>query len=71
MSRLRTSALSKRWFDVVIVSCELGVAKPSLKIYEATVAQMGPYARWTSSSSSQSTPRLTSCAPNLTTTVAH
>lgn len=47
MSRLRTERPLERWFDVVIVSCELGVAKPSLEIYEATLARMGTQAHET------------------------
>jgi putative hydrolase of the HAD superfamily len=47
MSRLRTQRPLERWFDVVIVSCELGVAKPSLEIYEATLARMGTQAHET------------------------
>lgn len=47
MSQLRAQRPLDRWFDVVIVSCELGVAKPSPEIYEATLARMGTQAHET------------------------
>lgn len=41
MARVRADRPLERWFDVVVVSCELGVVKPSSRIYQACLTRLG------------------------------
>lgn len=41
MARVRADRPLERWFDVVVVSCELGVVKPSSRIYQVCLTRLG------------------------------
>ncbi len=41
MARVRADRALDSWFDVVIVSCEVGLAKPDPRIYELCLARLG------------------------------
>src|SRR5262245_17436840 len=41
MARIRAERRLERWFDVVVVSCEVGAAKPDPAIFELCLAQLG------------------------------
>lgn len=41
IGRLRAGRPLERWFEVVVVSCELGVIKPSPAIYETCLERLG------------------------------
>lgn len=46
IARIRAGRDLARWFDVVVVSCEVGVCKPEPEIYRACVERLGvPAAR--------------------------
>jgi putative hydrolase of the HAD superfamily len=46
VSRLRSARPLEPWFDVVVVSCEVGCSKPDPEIYRLTVERLGvPAAR--------------------------
>ena len=38
---LRARRRLEEWFDVVIVSCEVGVCKPDLRIYQLCLSRLG------------------------------
>jgi len=40
MSRIRAERPLERWFDVVVVSCEVGVAKPDPAIYKMCLSRL-------------------------------
>ena len=40
MARIRADRPLEAWFDVVLVSCEVGLAKPDPAIYELAVARL-------------------------------
>jgi len=41
MARIRAERHLERWFDVVVVSCEVGAAKPNPVIFEMCLSQLG------------------------------
>ena len=41
MTRIRADRALEAWFDVVVVSCEVGVAKPDSMIYEICLSRLG------------------------------
>jgi putative hydrolase of the HAD superfamily len=41
MARIRAEHPLERWFDVVVVSCEVGVAKPDPVIFQMCLSQLG------------------------------
>jgi putative hydrolase of the HAD superfamily len=41
MARIRTDRPLDRWFDAVVVSCELGVVKPGPEIFQICLERMG------------------------------
>ena len=41
MARIRAERPLERWFDVVVVSCEVGFAKPDPRIYERCLSRLG------------------------------
>jgi putative hydrolase of the HAD superfamily len=41
MARIRAERPLERWFDVVVVSCEVGVAKPDPLIYQICLLRLG------------------------------
>jgi len=41
MARIRADRHLERWFDVVLVSCEVGVAKPDRMIFQMCLSQLG------------------------------
>jgi len=41
MARIRADRPLETWFDVVVVSCEVGVAKPDPAIYELCLSRLG------------------------------
>jgi putative hydrolase of the HAD superfamily len=41
MARIRADRRLERWFDVVVVSCEVGASKPDPAIFEMCLAQLG------------------------------
>lgn len=41
MARIRAERQLERWFDVVIVSCEVGAAKPDPVIFETCLSRLG------------------------------
>jgi len=41
MARIGADRRLERWFDVVIVSCEVGAAKPDPAIFEMCLSQLG------------------------------
>lgn len=41
MTRIRAQRHLERWFDVVVVSCEVGAAKPDPAIFEICLSQLG------------------------------
>jgi putative hydrolase of the HAD superfamily len=41
MARIRADRHLERWFDVVLVSCEVGVAKPDRTIFQMCLSQLG------------------------------
>src|SRR6266849_1879717 len=41
MARIRAERPLERWFDVVVVSCEVGVAKPDPLIYKICLSRLG------------------------------
>jgi len=41
MARIRADRQLERWFDVVIVSCEVGVAKPDPVIFQMCLTRLG------------------------------
>ena len=41
MARIRAERPLESWFDVTIVSCEVGVAKPDPRIYRICIARLG------------------------------
>src|SRR5689334_3821698 len=41
MARIRAERHLQRWFDVVLVSCEVGVAKPHRMIFQMCLSQLG------------------------------
>lgn len=41
MARIRAERPLERWFDVVVVSCEVGVAKPDPGIYKMCLSRLG------------------------------
>jgi putative hydrolase of the HAD superfamily len=41
MARIRAERPLERWFDVVVVSCEVGVAKPDPRIYQICLSRLG------------------------------
>jgi putative hydrolase of the HAD superfamily len=41
MARIRTDRPLERWFDVVIASCEVGVAKPDSLIFRMCLSRLG------------------------------
>jgi len=41
MARIRAERHLERWFDVVVVSCEVGAAKPAPVIFEMCLSQLG------------------------------
>src|SRR5262249_45216484 len=41
MARIRAERHLERWFDVVVVSCEVGAAKPEPAIFERCLSQLG------------------------------
>jgi HAD superfamily hydrolase (TIGR01509 family) len=40
MARIRTDRPLEGWFDVVLVSCEVGVAKPDRMIFQMCLSQL-------------------------------
>ena len=41
MARLRAERALDQWFDVVVVSCEVGLAKPDRRIFELCLSRLG------------------------------
>ena len=41
MERIRTDRPLERWFDAIVVSCELGVVKPDAAIYNICLERLG------------------------------
>ena len=41
MARIRTDRPLERWFDTVVVSCELGVVKPGAEIFQICLERLG------------------------------
>ena len=41
MARIRSERALDSWFDVVVVSCEIGCAKPDPRIYEICLSRLG------------------------------
>ena len=41
MARIRAERPLERWFDVVVVSCEVGVAKPDPEIFRICLSRLG------------------------------
>ena len=41
MARIRMDRALERWFDVVVVSCEVGVAKPDPVIFQTCLTRLG------------------------------
>ena len=41
MARIRADRPLERWFDVVVVSCEVGVAKPDPAMYQMCLTRLG------------------------------
>ena len=41
MARIRVDRPLQEWFDVVVVSCEVGVAKPDRRIYQMCLSRLG------------------------------
>jgi putative hydrolase of the HAD superfamily len=41
MARIRADRRLERWFDVVVVSCEVGASKPDPAIFEMCLSQLG------------------------------
>jgi putative hydrolase of the HAD superfamily len=41
MAQIRAERPLERWFDVVVVSCEVGVAKPDPRIYKICLSRLG------------------------------
>jgi putative hydrolase of the HAD superfamily len=41
MARIRADRDLAKWFDVVVVSCEVGVAKPDPVIFELCLSRLG------------------------------